>query len=172
MLYDRAALVRCRLHVLAGPTSGFGDYEQENDAFNNALYAYNQGLETALEQRFGTSLDISRAADFAVRPLLMLLRSTARSYLSVRTPWSDYLEAGLLVKRLEQAGPVGERVFAASHRIEEAVTISREAHMEILDALAQHVLGDQAEAVFTSGDLLADGFDDTRRPEASDYPDE
>jgi hypothetical protein len=170
MLYDRAAFIRCRLHVLADTQSGFGNYERENDAFNTALSAYNQALETALEQQFGASLDMSRATNTGMRPLLMLFRSTARSYLSVQTPWSGYLEAGLLVRRLEQAGPVGERVFEASRRIEEAVTISRDTHLEILDATAHHVLGDNSDVVFTSGDLLANGFDDARRPEASDYP--
>ncbi|CAG6395027.1 hypothetical protein NMG29_03095 [Streptomyces cocklensis] len=170
MLYDRAAFIRCRLHVVAGPTSGFGDYERANDAFNTALSAYNQGLERALEQRFQASLDISRATNIGMRPLLMLFGSTARSYLNVQTPWSGYLEAGLLVRRLEQAGPVGERVFEASRRIEEAVTISRDAHLEILDALAHHVLGDHSDAVFTLDDLLANGFDGTRQPAVSDYP--
>ncbi|MFF3564008.1 hypothetical protein ACFYXS_28570 [Streptomyces sp. NPDC002574] len=163
-MYDRDAFIRCRLHVLAGPASGFGDYEPEDDDVNSALSAYYQGLEAALEQRFEAVLDARRAADSGTRTLLMLFGSTARSYLSIRTPWSGYLEAGLLVRRVEQIGPGGERILEASRRIEESVALSRDAHLEILDAIAAHVLGARSEAVFTSADLLAAGFDDTRRP--------
>lgn len=165
--YDRDAFVRCRLHVLAGPTSRFGDYEPENDDFNAALSAYYQGLDAALEQRFGAALDVSRAADVGTRVLLMLFGSTARSYLGIQTPWSGYLEAGLLVRRLEETGPSGERILEASRRIEDAAAVSRAAHLEILDTIARQVLGGRSDAVFTSADLLAAGFDDTRRPRAS-----
>ncbi|MFI0940784.1 hypothetical protein [Streptomyces sp. NPDC021020] len=170
MNYDRSALVDCRLHVLAGPASGFGDYSRGGEAFNEALAAYWAELEAALERRFGATLVSSRATDFDARVLLMLFGSTAHSYLAIRTPWSDYLEVGLLVQKLDGAGPAGTRVRAASDRIEEAAKTSRAAHREMLDTLAGHVLGDRADTVVTSADLLADGFDDTRRPDPADFP--
>ncbi|MGW5355391.1 hypothetical protein ACWERV_33345 [Streptomyces sp. NPDC004031] len=170
MHYDRSALVDCRLHVLAGPGSGFGDYHRGGEAYNEALAAYCAELEAALERRFGATLVGSRATDFDARVLLMLFGSTARSYLAIRTPWSGYQEAGLLVKKLEEAGPAGARVRAASDRIEEAAKVSRAAHREMLDTLAGHVLGDRADTVVTSAELLADGFDDARRPDPADFP--
>lgn len=170
MRYDRAAYVRCRLHVIAGPDSGYGEYAGEGTEFRHALAGYFAGLERALERRFGQTLDLARAAPTANRALLMLFRSTAASHLALRTPWSGYLEAGLLVKRLEAAGPAGEQVLAASGRIEEAVASARRDHLHMLDTLAAIVLADRADAAFTSEDLRADGFDDTRRPLRDAYP--
>jgi len=168
--YDRAALVRCHLHVHADPRSGFGDYDREGDAFNAALLEYQQGLLSALEQLFGATLDLRRAAGFDQRVLLMLFSSTMRSYLGARTPWSGFQEAGLLITRLEATGAVGQRVNEASRTIEEAHKASQSAHLDILDALATHVLGAQADTTFDSADLLAIGFNDSTYPRASDYP--
>jgi len=93
-----------------------------------------------------------------------------RSYLGARTPWSGFQEAGLLITRLEATGAVGQRVNEASRSIEETHRASQNAHLDILDALAAHVLGTQADTTFDSADLLAIGFDDTTYPRAADYP--
>ncbi|MFF7158013.1 hypothetical protein [Streptomyces sp. NPDC008139] len=181
MRYDRAAFIRCRLHVEAGPQSGYGEYEGEEPAFNNALFGYYQGLEAALEGLFGATLVLRRAAatggagaggGTGDRALLMLLGSSVRSYLATGTPWSGYLEAGLLIRRLEAAGEAGERVLGASRRIEEAVKASRAAHLEMLDALVGEVLGERAGAAFDSAELRAAGFDDATYPRVEDFPDE
>ena len=89
--------------------------------------------------------------------------------LALRTPWSDFLEAGLLVKKVEQAGQDGQRVMTASSRIETLVRELRQEHLDILDALTAIMLGDRAELTFSGADLRAIGVDDTA-PSPADYP--
>lgn len=171
MSYDRSDLVRAYLAVHASPGSRVGGYEQERDEYNEAVRAYHRGLLAALQAQFEVELDIMRAVGTDAKVLLMLFRSTADSYLAARTPWSRYLEAGLLINRLEAAGEAGERVPAASRWIEELHTESQAQHLEILDALVGRLLGDRAELVVSSETLLAAGFDPASHPRSSDYPD-
>ncbi|MEV0136744.1 hypothetical protein AB0H83_51015 [Dactylosporangium sp. NPDC050688] len=121
-----------------------------------------------LEQLFGLRLDRQQIT-FDNRVLFRLFFSTAASLLALRTPWSDFLEAGLLVKKVEQAGPDGQRVMTASHRIETLTDEALQAHLEMLDALAAIMLGDRAELTFSREDLQAIGVDDTA-PSPADYP--
>ncbi|GAB3660051.1 hypothetical protein GCM10027589_21530 [Actinocorallia lasiicapitis] len=46
---------------------------------------------------------------FDHRVLFRLFSSAAESFLGIRTPWSGYLEAGLLHQKLKQTGVTGER---------------------------------------------------------------
>ncbi|WP_433795474.1 hypothetical protein [Actinoplanes sp. CA-252034] len=103
------------------------------------------------------------------RVLFVLFESTVRSLLAQTTPWSGFLEAGLLVKRLEATGGPGARVMAASDRIWSRKDESREDHLLILDELLAVFLGDRADHVFTAADLVAVGVDPTP-PTTEQYP--
>ena len=76
-----------------------------------------------------------------------------------------------LIKRLEESGTPGRRVLESSDLIERLGAESRAAHLEALDAIVEILLGDAADSVFESADVLAAGFDDGAYPDAADYPD-
>ncbi len=101
-------------------------------------------------------------------PLWMLFYSAVNSYLSLRTPWSNFLEAGLIVQKIKQLGPQGEQIFQLSEQIEDATRRSREAHLQLLDELFISIYGSR-DLVVTSQDLKARGFDDTKKPQIEDY---
>ena len=172
MRYDRAELVKAYLAAHANMDSRFGAYEVERTEYNEALRGYYQGLLAALERMFGVALDVRRAEAFDAKVFLMLFRGTADSLLAARTPWSGFLEGGLLIKKLEGAGAAGQKVLAASTVIDEMQAKSRAAHREALDAIAEILLGDSAGLVFDSAEVLSVvGFDDNVRPNRADYPD-
>ncbi len=170
MIYDRRELLQTYLSVHARGTSRVGGYELERDEYNEALRTYYRGLLAALQELFEVELEATSAVAFEHKVLLMLFRSTTGSYLGAVTPWSGFLEAGLLINRLEAAPDGGERVFAATRRIEELHAESQAQHLEILDALLVRLLGDRAELTVDSAHLLASGFDDRARPRPADYP--
>jgi hypothetical protein len=89
----------------------------------------------------------------------------------VRTPWSGYLEAGLLIRYLRQAGDLWVQVDQQSRRIDVLREDLREAHLAMMDVLVGHLLGERADCTFSSEDLRAAGVDDRQRPVLSDYPD-
>jgi hypothetical protein len=159
--YDRMALVRAYLHARAEPADGIGGYRlDDEDGYNEALRAHHRTVLAGLEELFHLRLNSAALEDFNDKVFFMLFSSTAASFLSVRTPWSGFLEAGLLLQRLEKAGETGERVDRASHRIERLRDDLREAHLEILDALVACFLRERAHLTFTSADLRALGVDD------------
>jgi hypothetical protein len=165
-MYGRRHLVEAYLGAQA---RGFGGYLPESSVYNAALKAYHAGMLDGLERLFGLRLDRQQIDDFNNRVYFTLFSSTAASLLALRTPWSDFLEAGLLVKKVEQAGQEGQRVMAASSRIGSLVDEARQEHLVILDALAAIMLGDRAELTFSPADLREAGVDDAV-PNPADFP--
>jgi hypothetical protein len=164
MLYDRRDLVRV---YLGAQDRGFGGYYPESSAYNAALKAHYEAMLRGLERLFGLRLDAD-GVGFGNRVLFMLFSATAHSLLALRTPWSGFLEASLVVRKVEEAGTEGVRVMAASERIEALTAESRETHLEMLDALATAMLGERAGLTFDPADLRAIGVDDTK-PDPADY---
>jgi hypothetical protein len=165
-LYNRRDLVRS---YLGAQDRGFGGYYPESSTFNAALKAHYAAMLDGLQQLFGLHLHPDGVDTFNKRVLFMLFSATADSFLAVRTPWSGFLEAGLLIRKIDEAGPEGQRVMAASQRIDTLTAESRETHLEMLDALVTAMLGDRAELTFSSADLRAIGVDDAK-PSPADYP--
>ncbi|MER5332384.1 hypothetical protein [Micromonospora sp. NPDC002717] len=165
-MYDRRDLVRV---YLAAQGNRFGGYYAESSAYNAALKAHYAAMLDGLQQLFGLRLHRDGVDTFTHRVLFMLFSSTAASFFALRTPWSDFLEAGLLIRKVEEAGAEGERIMAASQRIDALTAESRETHLEMLDALVAVMLGDRAELTFDTADLRAVGVDDTK-PSTRDYP--
>jgi hypothetical protein len=163
-VYGRQPLIEAYLG-----TRDHGGYYAESSAYNAALKAHHTAMLDGLEQLFGLRLDPRHADTFDNRVFLMLFNSTAASLVALRTPWSTFLEAGLLVKKVEAAGPDGARVMEASSRIETLTAESRRAHLDILDALVTVMLGDRADLTFIPADLHALGVDDTP-PSTADHP--
>lgn len=100
--------------------------------------------------------------------LWMLFQATVRSYVSLRTPWSNFLEAGLIVQKIEQLGSQGEKICQLSKQIEELTQSSREAHLQLIYDLFTCVYG-KRDLIVTSQDLKARGFDDAKEPHLRDY---
>ncbi len=165
-MYGRKDLVRA---YLGAQDRGFGDYRPESSSFNAALKLHYATMLDGLERLFRLRLDADRAGSFRNRALFMLFRSTTDALLALRTPWSGFLEAGLVVKTVQEAGPDGERIMAASERIDALTAESRDAQLEILDALVAIMLDDRADLTFDRADLRAVGVDDTP-PDPADYP--
>jgi hypothetical protein len=165
-VYGRRDLVHA---YLGAQRRGFGGYYAESSTFNDALEAYYVSLLDGLQQLFDLRLDQSGGAPVQNLALLMLLRSAADSLLTLRTPWSGFLEAGLIYRKLDAAGEHGERVTRASARIDALVVETRDTHLEMLDALLAAMLGDRAGLTFTEADVRAAGVD-TTKPSPADYP--
>ena len=164
--YDRRALVIAYVHAEAREYDGVGGYLPEEDQYNEALRTYHRQVLEGLERLFGIRL--GERAPFGVQQasFMSLFWSTVRSYLAVQTPWSGYLEEGLLVLHLRAAGgDLFARVDQQSRRIEGLRKEMREAHLDLLDALVRHLLGERADLTFTSEDLRNVGVDDRRRPQ-------
>lgn len=149
--YDRRALARAYLDVRqdGGHASGH----------RAAMRVYHQQILSGLQDLFGVTLEVSGNSP-EDRPLLMLFESTADSAAAARTPWDDHPQAAPITERLGETGQ-WQAVSAASDRIRDLVAQSREAHLDILAALLEPVLGDRSAKVFTSADLWDIGIDDT-----------
>ena len=173
MRYGRDELISTYLAATAYFGDGFGDYVDHLE-YNTALQQFYKERLIALEQLFDVEFDRKRSQvrgrSIEARALAGLFVNTAESCLRARTPWSGYLEAGLLIRALSAGGPAGHDYLEATTRIGELRDESRQLHREALDALARVLLGEKAEAVFDSADLLAVGFDDSTAPRTSDYP--
>jgi hypothetical protein len=76
----------------------------------------------------------------------------------------------LIHQKLEEAGEHGARVNAASERINASMAESREAHLEMLDAIVVALLGDRADLTFSEADVHASGIEIADRPSPPDYP--
>lgn len=133
--YDRSDLVRV---FLAGQRQGFGGYYLESEAFNQALERHYQSVLGGLETLYGLRLSPDGVGSFANKVIFTLFRTTAQSFLAIRTPWSGVIEAGLIDQKLEDAGPAGERVLAASSRIFDLAEDARRTHLEMLDAWCRY----------------------------------
>ena len=166
-MFDRQDLIRA---YLGAQKRGYGGYYAESPTFNAALAAYYSSLLDGLQQLFGLRLN-GRDLGGVPRPsLLMLFRSTAESLLTLRTPWSGFLEAGLIHRDLDEAGEPGARVHQAGERIGAAIDEARAGHLEMLDALLVTLLAERADSVFTEDDARAAGIEFLPRPNTTEYP--
>ncbi|GLY05292.1 hypothetical protein [Actinoplanes sp. NBRC 101535] len=157
------------LAYLGAQQRGFGGYYAESPTFNAALKAHYLSLLDGLQRLFVLRLD-GGAGDRPNPVLLMLFRSTADSLLTLRTPWSNFLEAGLIHRKIDEAGEQGLQVNRATERINAAVADAREGHLEMLDALIAAMLGDRADLVVTESDIRTAGIDIIAEPSPMDHP--
>ncbi|MEV8438475.1 hypothetical protein AB0425_13945 [Actinosynnema sp. NPDC051121] len=160
--YDRRAFAQAFLD--AHPDARHGLYYSQ--AYDTALREHRQRVLDGLQRLFGLSLSFDGVTRY--RGLLVLFRSTARSYLAITGPGDGFLEAGLIFWQLAEAG-VEEPVHEGLARITALNDQSREAHLAVLETLLAVLLGDRADATFTSADLAAVGVDDTAGPDTADY---
>ena len=130
-----------------------------------AIY-YNALLNT-LQSLFGVRVTDS-APGWKAGALAMLFQSTADSYLSISTPWTGFLEAGLLHRALDESEEAGKRVYELTDRIGELAEQNRTLHLEMMCTLFE-LLNGHVRTVITSKDLLAAGFDDSAEPQQCDY---
>lgn len=145
-------------------------YSQRKDFVHSDFATYYASLLEALQARFGIRL--SREGLPLGRSVLWgLFKNTVDSLLQITNPWAGYLEAGLLVNKLEESGEAGKTVVRASRVIGEANVASEAAHREMLYALFQAIFG-ECDRVVTSEELREAGFDDSREPKIDDYYDE
>lgn len=129
--------------------------------------AYYSGLLAALEPLFEIRL---KSDDFSLtqRVLWRLFENTIGSMLQITTPWSNYLEEGLVVVKVRESGEPGRIVERASAAISEAARASLIAHREMLQALFVAIFG-PCDRVVSSEELRQAGFDDSREPNMMDY---
>lgn len=162
--YGRRALIDS--YLATRPGNRYGGYYPESSVYNAALRAHHEAMLGGLERLFGMRIDRHDVPD---RVLFHLFESTTRSLLALTTPWSGFLEAGLLHRRLEATGEPAVRVMDASHRIESRVIESRQDHLLILDELLAVLLGDRADRTFTAADLREAGVD-PEPPSTEEFP--
>ena len=142
-------------------------YTRRADFVHDDFGTYYRSLLASLQPFFDVDFS-GNTLSFDQRILLGLFNSTIESLLQIRTPWSTYLEAGLLHKTLGKREEVERRVNDASVRIRQSNEESEEAHREMLATLFTTIFGERTQVV-TSEQLLAAGFDDAEEPEISDY---
>ena len=129
-----------------------------------ALKAYYLKLLSLLQRQFGVDFAAPPASRVA---LSILFRATVDSYLSQRTPWSHFLEEGLIVRQVEDLGDPGETILRLTNQIAQFTIASRETHLQMLYVLFENIYG-RRETVVTSADLRAQGFDDANKPDVLD----
>ncbi|BCJ46493.1 hypothetical protein GCM10010168_61320 [Actinoplanes ianthinogenes] len=168
LTYGRAALLHA--YVAADGGNGLGDYGSESESYDGALRAHHRAMLDGLQRLFAIELTFEGMPDQRARVLFMLFRSTAGSLNRLTTPWSGFLEAGLLHRHLDDTGDAGARVYEASHRIATRTDENRQDHLAILDDLLTVILGERAEARFTESDLRALGID-PQPPDVADFDD-
>ncbi|ABX07886.1 hypothetical protein Haur_5259 (plasmid) [Herpetosiphon aurantiacus DSM 785] len=148
--YDRTTLIHAYIATKAPP--GHDDVAR----FTAARLA-------ALEQAFDLRLTWEGVTNQDNRALWMLFTSTVRSYLSIRTPGSDFLDGSLLMRRLDALGDDARPLMAAWETITTATTAREQAHLTMLDELFRLLWG-EITTVVTSDQLRALGFDDAHEP--------
>jgi hypothetical protein len=92
-----------------------------------------------------------------------------RAFNALESLW-NVLEAGLLIRKLEEAGEAGRAVLVGEVKAAKAIDEAMAVYKENLYILFTLMYGDHPE-VITSEDLLQAGFDDTREPKIEDYHD-
>ena len=142
-------------------------YTKREDFCHTDFTTYYSGLLEALEKLFDICLS-EEGLTFDQRILWKLFKSTVKSFLQITNPWSPFMEATLLVRKLEASGEPGKVVEQASAVIQEANKVSGAAHHDILEALFSTIFGEHPQEV-TSEELLQAGFDDSQEPDISDY---
>jgi hypothetical protein len=166
-MYRRADLVHA---YLGAQQRGYGGYYAESPTFNAALAAHHRSRLDGLQRLFGLRLGGDGQAEVRQAALGMLFRSAAESFLTLRTPFSGFLEAGLIHRVLEEAGEPGAQVYRTNDRIGAAVVEAREAHLDMLDALVAAMLGDRADLTFTDADARVAGIEFLPEPTTAEYP--
>jgi len=117
-----------------------------------AEVAYYEQRSTAFQDTFGmhfTKEELSPGRD--TRLWDRLFQAAITSYLSIKTPFSEFLEMPRSYQLLGEA-------FAQSFA--ERTDALREVHLDFLVALCERWYGEKARRAVTSSDLLRCGFDD------------
>lgn len=153
--YDRAALIQA--YIATKETPGHEDFTR----FTAARLA-------ALEQVFNLRLTREGVKHQDNSMLWMLFTATVRSYLSIRTPGSDFLDGSLLSRHLDTLGDQAKPLLADWKTIVDSANVSQKAHLGMLDHLFTLLWGD-ITTVVTSDQLRAHGFDDAQEPDWLDY---
>ncbi len=155
--YDFRVLIEVSVHT-----------RRKNYVHPDFLVYYN-GLLQALQRAFDIQLK-PEGLVFRQRILWGLFENTVLSLLQITSPWSGYLEAGLVLKKLDESGVNGQEVHRASAIIGKSNTDSEAAHRDMLYALFVAIYG-ECNKVLTSEELLLAGFDDSKEPDIKDYYD-
>ncbi|MEU4711684.1 hypothetical protein AB0G00_35215 [Nocardia salmonicida] len=87
-----------------------------------------------------------------------LVLNAAKSLLRTGSPWDGYLEAGALLKALDDLG-IGEAHRSMVVDLRTTVEAPRSQHRALLDLLLTGLLGERAQLVFTLADLDAAGIE-------------
>ncbi|MFI6867617.1 hypothetical protein [Nocardia sp. NPDC050406] len=161
--YDRRAFALA--YIEASSIADIG-IDGERTGYPEALREHRTAVLTGLERLFGLTLR-QEAMPTNLSPVFMVFRSVARSYLSITGPMDGYLEAGLIHKRLEEAG-VHDDFLRGIGRIADLNAESRAAHLHLLTTLLGVLLGDHADRVVEAEELRAIGVN-TVPPNPSDY---
>lgn len=132
--------------------------------------SYYPRLLSHLEEAFGFRLSFDAVEDFDKKVLFSLFRNTAESYKDLRNPWSNYQEATLIIRKLEEAGVGGQRILDLSDEIREKTKENAELHLQMLYELFECIYG-PTHTVVTSEQLLATGFDDSKEPRWWEFED-
>ncbi|TSA87872.1 hypothetical protein FNU79_01080 [Deinococcus detaillensis] len=91
-------------------------------------------------------------------------RSTVRSYLALTTPYSGYLEAGLLHKTIEELGDQGQKIQDIEKILMEHASALTKCHLDSMEAMFTVLYG-VIERQVTRDELLSYGFDPQQRPD-------
>jgi hypothetical protein len=158
MQYDRTALIRAYLQA------------NQPQYLHEDFKTYSTGLLTALQQAFGIVLSYDGVQNSGAGALWMLFRATAQSYLSIQSPRSHFIDDTLITVTLERLGEQGKQITALETTIQQAISTSATAHLDLLDELFVLLWG-ATDRLVTSDDLQQGGFDDTQEPKFSDYVD-
>ena len=144
-------------------------YTRRKNYVHPDFLVYYNGLLQALQRAFDIQLK-PEGLVFRQRILWGLFENTVLSLLQITSPWSGYLEAGLVLKKLDESGVNGQEVHRASAIIGKSNTDSEAAHRDMLYALFVAIYG-ECNKVLTSEELLLAGFDDSKEPDIKDYYD-
>ncbi len=144
-------------------------YTRRKNYVHSDFLVYYNGLLQALQHAFSIQL-MPEGLSFQQRILWGLFENTVLSLHQITSPWSGYLEAGLVLRLLDESGVHGQVVHRASAVIGKANADSETAHRDMLYALFVVIFGD-CHKVVTSEELCLVGFDDSREPKIEDYYD-
>lgn len=121
-------------------------------------------FETALGVRIPQSREDVPVGSLA---MFMLFRATVESLLSLRTPLSTFLDAGLIFTKLEAAGDGGAAVLRSLDSTAAGAKIMRESQLAILLELLRMFLGGANPSV-TMDEVRATGLYPGDSPENFD----
>ncbi|MBF6241037.1 hypothetical protein IU474_28730 [Nocardia otitidiscaviarum] len=163
--YDRSVLLGAYLDAVGEFATLIGETGVEAEAAyeswssdavirSKSRLAYLAGLEKLFGVDLGLPDPMSGPGDTRRRLLLRFLLQTARSYRAIGTPLDGYMEAGLLVKAMEDVGIV-DAVTDGCARMQSPARTLRQQHLELLDIILHGLLGERADAVYELDDPAA-----------------